>query len=155
MDDLEERLLKLDLATVPSVPHKDQRVKCVLKRIKDGDTMVFVTFYGQQPLEINVRVAEIDAPETALRKGVTQLEKKAGLAVKRYVIDLMPTGKLYEIKILKHGTYGGRYISEVYLPDGESLSDHLVSKGYAREYKEDKKKAWDPDFLQKIINNIK
>lgn len=147
---IDELLSKIDLNSVESIPYKDQVVRARLKTVTDGDTVKVVYFVGGHPLETAIRILGIDAPETAMRKGVTELEKKVGLKVKSYVKTCLVEGRNYNVIFTGHDKFSGRLLGDIYLPSGEKLSTHLLEKKFVRPYFGDKKKPWEVDFLTHI-----
>ena len=65
----------------------------------------------------------VDTPE------IRESERPEGLKVKEYVKGLIE-GKELTIETFKVGKYG-RCICEVYLDDGEKLSEHLLARKIA------------------------
>lgn len=149
-----ELLMKVDLDKVEHIPYKDQVIVARLKNVTDGDTLKVVILIGDYPMELNIRILGIDAPETALRKGVTELEKKAGLLVKNHVKSLFESGKVYKIVLRDNDKYAGRYLGDIYLESGECLSKYLLSKNLVRPYFGDAKKEWDSSFLNNILSYL-
>jgi len=110
------------------------RYRAEVVRWLDGDTVELVVDLGQNVLvQGHYRLARIDAPETALRRGVTPEEKVAGLALKAELSDRFPPGTFLTISTSKAGKFG-RYIVEVHLDDGDTLSDLLMREGKAEPY---------------------
>ena len=75
--------------------YDDNRYRAEIIRWVDGDTVIARVDLGQDVWVLNkkgYRVARIDAPETAMRKGVTKSEKTAGLALKETLSLLYPPG---------------------------------------------------------------
>lgn len=148
-------LMKVDLNKVEHIPYKDQVILARLKNVTDGDTIKVVILIGEYPMELNIRVLGIDSPETALRKGVTELEKQAGLLVKSHVKTLFEKGKIYKIVLRDNDKYAGRYLGDIYLESGECLSKYLLDKNLVRPYYGNAKKEWDMNFLNNIISTLK
>lgn len=117
--------------------YAENRYRATVLRWKDGDTVVLRVDLGQKVMvEDSYRLARIDAPETALRRGVTQAEKTAGLALKASLIDEFPAGTEMWIATSKAGKYG-RYLVELYAEvDGEwvSLNQRMLDDGLVDPY---------------------
>lgn len=150
-----ESLLNLDMNKSDKVPFRNRVIEARLKKVMDGDTLCFVILIGDFPLDLSIRILGIDSPETALRKGVTPLEKEAGLSVKNHVKSLFEVGNIYNIVLKDIDKYGGRYLGDVYIQENKCLSEYLVEKKLVREYFGDAKKEWEPEFLNNIIEVCK
>lgn len=148
-----ESLLSLDMSKSDKVPFRNRIIEARLKKVMDGDTLCFVILLGDFPLDLSIRILGIDSPETALRKGVTQLEKEAGISVKNHVKSLFEVGNIYKIVLKDIDKYGGRYLGDVYIDENKCLSQYLLEKKLVREYFGDAKKEWESDFLKSIISN--
>lgn len=146
-------LLKLNMDEVDCVPCRDQVIPARLKKVIDGDTLKVIIMLGEYPMEINIRILGIDAPETVLRRGVTELEKKAGLCVKKHVSSLIKCGKVYDIILKDFDKYSGRYLGDIYLKPNLCLSQYLLNKRLVRPYSGGAKVGWNENFLQNIINS--
>lgn len=105
-------------------------------RVVDGDTIDLTVDLGFDVWKKErIRLARVDAPE------VRGVEREAGLAAKKFVVDLL---EMYPVVIVKttkaRGKYG-RYIGEIEFEEIEgkrviNLSDTLLAEGHAEEYKE-------------------
>ena len=125
--------------------------KATVKRVVDGDTvdvlidLGFGISYAQR-----VRLYGINAPETRTRDKV---EKKAGLAAKAYLKEILKTNKNKCIIITtldKKGKYG-RVLGELLIPHPTApfvirgvavdrrtinINEWLIDKGHATKYEE-------------------
>lgn len=152
----EQKLLMLNTLTVSAVPRKGELIPAKLTKIIDGDTVICVILLGNHPLQIKVRFAGLDAPETKLRAGVSAKEKEAGLKVKRYVCSIFNRTDIIRIMLLDIDKYGGRYVGLISHPVyNKTLNDHLVEMKYAKVYDGGKKSAWTEVELDHIIRSIK
>ncbi len=99
-----------------------------LIRVVDGDTLaVSALIWPGQHIDINVRLADIDAPELFRPKCITE-RKRAGEArdfLKHYV------GEQITLKAVHLGKYAGRVIAKVETGAGEDLSTLLLRAGLA------------------------
>jgi micrococcal nuclease len=110
------------------------RYEAEVVRWLDGDTVELVVDLGQTvQVRGHYRLHRIDAPETALREGVTEDEKRQGLELKAELTARFPPGTIFPISTEKAGKFG-RYLVEIYLEDGSSLSDELLRDGKAKPY---------------------
>ncbi len=110
----------------------------VVIRWVDGDTVQLCVDLGQNvSVTDKYRLARIDAPETALRSGVTPAEKAAGLALKEELIGLFPPGERCVARTSKAGKFGRWLVElEFNMESGGTLnlSDWLLSSGRAEAY---------------------
>ena len=72
-----------------------------------------------------LRLVSVDTPE------IRGSERPEGLKVKEYVKELIENKDL-SIETFKIGKFG-RYVAEVYLDNGEGLSEHLLAKNMAKK----------------------
>ena len=117
--------------------YADNRYKAEVIRWLDGDTVELRVDLGQRvQRQDKFRLARIDAPETALRSGVTPEEKQAGLALKESLSLQYPSGTEVAIATTKAGKYG-RYLVEIWVK-GEvqwhNLNDILLRDGLVDPY---------------------
>ena len=114
--------------------YESNRYKAEVVRWLDGDTVELVVDLGQNTLvRGKYRLARVDAPETAMRRGGTAEEKRAGLALKAELMARFPPGEELFISTVKAGKYG-RYVVEIHLEGGDTLSDLLLREGKAESY---------------------
>ena len=77
-----------------------------------------------QGKEVRVRLQHIDAPE----------KKQAfGTKAKVFLSDMV-FGKIVEVKWKSKDRYG-RYLGEIFLPDGRNVNKEIVKAGYAWHFK--------------------
>ncbi|GGK32249.1 hypothetical protein GCM10010124_26280 [Pilimelia terevasa] len=94
-------------------------------RVVDADTIEVDANQGlRNKRGIEVRLAEVDAPER---------NTAAGKTAKAFVEALLPSGT--EVTVVSHEIYSfTRVIGEVRLADGQSLGDVLIRHGHAVRY---------------------
>ena len=91
----------------------------------DGDTYdVFMDLGINIYIYLVVRLLGVDTPET--NRGSTRL---AGLAATEYVRSIMPEGSPVLLKTRKTDSFG-RYLAEITLVDGHSLSVLIIDAGF-------------------------
>lgn len=117
--------------------------KATVRRIVDGDTMdVTIDLGFNVKYDTRIRLYGIDTPESRTRD---LEEKKRGLAVKKYVKDLLE-GKELLINSTEVGKFGRPlaivYYGSVSGEKGTNLNKELIEKGMAKEYFGGKKKGW-------------
>lgn len=126
---------------IVDVPFKGKKIKARLLQVVDGDT-VCVAIYCGHMLKLKIRLADIDTPELHPKGEDLVGEAKAAEKVKQYVCGLCTPHSLVTITLLKLDKYGGRYVGHLHLETGESLSQHLLTKGYAKKYDGRAKPPW-------------
>lgn len=109
-------------------------------RVIDGDSVqVAVEIWPGITVQPLIRISGVDSPE--LRGKCSEEKALAGMA-KALVRHLLPPGSKVILKRVKNDKYAGRYLSEVTLNDGRSLSAVLLAQGLARPYGGGKRKPW-------------
>ncbi len=107
----------------------------------DADTFTLAVDIGfDLTITDNVRLFGLDTPELRTRNSC---EKKLGYEAKDYTKDLI-FGKTFDVEFHGKGKFG-RYLVNLILPDGETLTEHLIEKEFAYAYFGEKKKVWFSD----------
>jgi endonuclease YncB( thermonuclease family) len=88
--------------------------------VQDGDT-IGVMMQGK---EVRVRLQHIDAPEK---------KQPFGTKAKGFLSDLV-FGKIVEVSWKSKDRYG-RFLAEIFLPDGRNVNKEIVKAGYAWHFK--------------------
>lgn len=113
------------------------KYKATVKKVYDGDTLTVEVDLGfTLKMELKLRLVGINTPEI---KCSDPREKKLGKEVRDYLRELILNKKIY-VDSKKKGKYG-RYLADIYLGDLH-INQHLVDKGYAREYYGGRRKPW-------------
>ena len=100
--------------------------KAYVNKVIDGDTFDVTIDLGFRITTFQrLRLVSVDTPE------IRGSERPEGLKVKEYVKGLIE-GKELSIETFKIGKFG-RYVAEVYLEEGEGLSEHLLEKNMAKK----------------------
>ena len=111
-------LLLLCLLAVPALATSQSKGRVI--SVADGDTIT-VLIAGKQP--IKVRLYGIDAPERGQPYGArAQQALSDAVFGKNVIVDPMDTDS------------SGLTVAIVYMPDGSSLLEHMVSAGFAWVY---------------------
>jgi endonuclease YncB( thermonuclease family) len=108
--------------------------QAILVEVHDGDTVRLVVDLGFSMWRTRdpntgdrYRLARINAPE--LR------DIPAGPAAANYLKSLLPDiGLTVRVKTYKDPDNYGRYLVELFTPEGESVNDLMVSSGHAEVY---------------------
>ena len=125
-----------------SAESPQERAKCVVVRVYDGDTFKCRLDNGE---EVKVRLIGIDTPESRRNKKAYRDARREGRSVEEIVRlgkmasaftkKLLPKGSVVylEADVQIHDRYG-RLLAYVYLPDGRMLNEVLLEEGYATVY---------------------
>jgi len=148
VETLEQRLQAIDLKTVPKVPLQNQFALARIEDVYDGDTVKIIVLLSDTPVRFSLRILGIDTPEIKHGEGRLPQEHLAAVKVRDYMKSLF-SSNIAKVRIKDWDKYGGRVLGELFLPTGESVSDILISGGWARPYNGEKKKAWTFDDLSK------
>lgn len=112
--------------------------------VYDGDTMdVRVNIWPGIETEATIRIYGLDTPEIRTRSAC---EKVLGYKAKETLIQLFTDDKTVYLTDVKHGSFGGRYVATVTLPDGRTIPEVMITAGLAVPYYgESKTKVWCED----------
>lgn len=137
-------LENIDPKMVPKVPFQNQIINARIEEIYDGDTVKIIILFGDIPVRFSLRILGIDTPEIKHGDGRLPEEHHAAIKVRDYMRSLFPTNRLNiaNICIRDWDKYGGRVLGDLFLPTGENISEILISGGWARSYRGEKKKPW-------------
>jgi endonuclease YncB( thermonuclease family) len=114
-------------------------VEAEVLRVVDGDTLkVQAKIWLGQTVEVDVRLAGIDAPEL---HGACDREREAALAAKDELAALTSGGKV-RLTDIRRDKFGGRVIAHVGGEGAEDLSAALVARHFARAYGGGKRGGW-------------
>jgi endonuclease YncB( thermonuclease family) len=100
-------------------------------RVYDGDT-IYVNLSCNEPIfckNIGIRLKGIDTPEIRTRN---KREKRLGYSAKAYLEGIVSKATYFELRDVSRGKYF-RVIADV-LVNGMSLSEIMISSGYAKHY---------------------
>jgi endonuclease YncB( thermonuclease family) len=144
-----------DAKSVDRVPSKGERIEVKVISVHDGDTFCALVPIGNAFLKLDVRVLGIDAPEVQVRdatKGTElgRLQEQAGAVVRNCIAALIDQ-QVIGIRCTKWDKYGGRVLADVWLPDGQLLSEYLLQRQFVKAYQGQKKQAWTQEELDRII----
>jgi len=102
-------------------------------RVVDGDTIaVSALIWPGQRVEVKVRLAEVNAPETF--RPVCQEEKKIGHSATLFVNQRI--GKNVDLQNIRLGKYAGRVVANIITASGEDLGELLLNAGLAHKQKD-------------------
>jgi endonuclease YncB( thermonuclease family) len=105
-----KRLKNIDFKKIPKRTFNNQKRLAVVTDVYDGDTINIVTRLNnsEKYAKYSVRVSGVDTPEIRPSSAVPhqELHKKAGLAVKKYIENILIPGTLLIVKFQKEDKYG-------------------------------------------------
>ncbi|MCF6291973.1 MAG: thermonuclease family protein [Robiginitomaculum sp.] len=102
-------------------------------RVVDGDTIaVSALIWPGQRVEIKVRLAEVNAPETF--RPACQEEKKIGQLATLFVSQQI--GQQVDLQDIRLGKYAGRIVANIITASGEDLGELLLNAGLAHKQKD-------------------
>ncbi|MDR3498532.1 MAG: thermonuclease family protein [Parvibaculum sp.] len=114
-------------------------VEAEVVNVVDGDTLkVRAKIWLGQTVEVDVRLAGIDAPEL---HGACDREREAALAAKDALAALTGGGKV-RLTDIRRDKFGGRVIAHVGGDGAEDLSAALLAQHFARAYGGGKRGGW-------------
>ena len=119
----------------------DGPVDAEVLHVIDGDTLALrVHIWIGQTIDMNVRIAGIDAPELHGKCGSERERAEAA----RVFLAQMIGGQRLQLKDVRNDKYGGRVIAEVRDMKGEDIGEVLLSHGLARSYEGGRRGSWCP-----------
>jgi endonuclease YncB( thermonuclease family) len=130
------RLRNIVPSEIKTFSFHEHKTYAKVSNVYDGDTIHLTFFYRNQPVRARCRLALIDAPEI---KGETDNEREAAVKVRDYLRNLIDN-KIVLAHLGRMDKYG-RPLVDVYL-NGLYINQHLMDKGYAKQYDGGKKEDW-------------
>ncbi|HEY4343964.1 MAG TPA: thermonuclease family protein [Parvibaculum sp.] len=114
-------------------------VEADVVRVIDGDTLKLeVHIWLGQTVEVDVRVAGIDAPEL---KGKCPAERAKAAEARDYLTSLVGD-RAIRIARIRNDKYGGRVIADVSEPEIGDVASVMLARGLARAYDGGKREPW-------------
>ena len=108
-------------------------IPATVTRVVDGDTMeVRARIWPGHSVDVRVRLADVDAAETWRPR--CEAEREAGEAAARFVRGRLPEGAEVALREVRLGSFAGRVVARLELPDGGDLGDLLLQSGHALPY---------------------
>ena len=108
-------------------------------RVIDGDTLKLkVHIWLGQTVEVDMRVAGIDAPEL---RGKCPSERALAQEARDYLASLVG-GRAIRIAQIRNDKYGGRVIADVSEPEVGDIASAMIARGLARAYDGGKRDPW-------------
>ena len=114
-------------------------VEAEVVRVVDGDTLlVRAEIWLGQTVEVDVRLAGIDAPEI---KGKCAAEREGAERARDYLVSLAE-GRNVRLTDIRRDKFGGRVIAHVSNDETPDFSAALRAQGLARSYEGGKRGRW-------------
>jgi micrococcal nuclease len=106
--------------------------KATILNVVDGDTIdVFIDLGFNHFFKDRVRLMGINTPE--INSKIAEERLKAASAKKFLQDNFVLNSKIYKIKTYKDDKYG-RLLAEVFMDDGQTINNKLLSQGLAVPY---------------------
>ena len=132
-----QELNKLDDSTIPKFSFNNYTTIIKVIKIIDGDTISAIFQFKDTFYKTNFRLNNIDTPE--LHSKIENVKLKAAEA-KEFLFKLI-INKTLKSTLLNFDKYG-RILIDIYLENGELVSDKLIQGGYAKKYNGGLKVEW-------------
>lgn len=127
-------LVELFLITTLSGPFDARYISCY-----DGDTCRFaVSVWIDQTIETQVRLRGVDTPEI---RGLCASERSAAVHARSFIQQLLSTASSIHLSNIEPDKYGGRILADITV-DGRSVSESLITNGFARPYYGSTRQTW-------------
>jgi len=110
----------------------------IVSKVYDGNTITvdIDLGFGIWKKKESIRLMGIDTPEL---RGTFEIEKQKAVEARDFLHSLI---MFKPIQIVSHGKDKyGRYLADVFFKN-VNINQHLIIKGYAREYLGGKKEPW-------------
>ena len=125
----QRKLKKLEPLDIPIFSFDGVKKFARIHKVYDGDTCTLLFRWKKQNIKISCRILGIDTPEIRTRNAE---EKKAGYKARDFLIGLIYE-KILMVHFSKFDKYG-RPLIEIFLNNGQPISNIMISNGYARSY---------------------
>lgn len=145
-----EELLEVDLSTVDRFSFEGVETLARVCSIHDPDTVTVVFKMFDQYIKINVRLDNIDAPESTSRFKAEKAACSLGTARLKELIQ----DKIVKVRLMSSDKYG-RTLGVIYtldpiMDDICCVNDYLLQYQYVRQYSGGKKPLWTQEELDRI-----
>jgi len=125
----ERKLMKLEPKDIPKFSFNGIEKYARIYKVYDGDTCTLLFQWKKQNINTSCRIYGIDTPELRTKDPE---EKRAGYEAKYFLEELI-LDKVLLVKFGKDGKYG-RPLVQIFLDDGRSISDVMISSNHAKPY---------------------
>ena len=116
-----------------------ENYETIIKIIKviDGDTITAIFKFKDEFYKSNFRLNSIDTAEIHSKDSII---KQLALDAKQYLYNLI-INKNLKATFLNYDKYG-RILIDIYLDNGETVSNTMINGGYAKKYNGGTKELW-------------
>ena len=116
-----------------------ENYETIIKIIKviDGDTITAIFKFKDEFYKSNFRLNNIDTAEIHSKDSNI---KQLALDAKQYLYNLI-INKNLKATFLNYDKYG-RILIDIYLDNGETVSNNMINGGYAKKYNGGTKELW-------------
>lgn len=132
-----KELKKLNPSEVKSFSFEGVEKYARIVKVYDGDTCTILFRWKKQNIKTSCRIYGIDTPEIRTKN---QKEKTKGYIARDFLKSLIEE-KVLKVKFGKDGKFG-RPLVEIYLQNGQSISDIMIQQKHAKPYFGGKKSKW-------------
>lgn len=132
-----QELNSLDISIIPKFSFNNYTTIIKVIKIIDGDTISAVFKFKDTFYKSNFRLNNIDTAE--IHSKLENIKMKA-LEAKQFLFNLI-INKNLKATLLNFDKYG-RILIDIYLDNGELVSDKLIQGGYAKKYNGGHKEEW-------------
>ena len=130
-------LRKLSPADVNTFSFSGVEKYARIVKVYDGDTCTILFKWKNQNIKTSCRIIGIDTPELRTKN---LKEKELGYKAKEFLEGLI-FEEVLKVKFGKDGKFG-RPLVEIFLHNGRSVADIMISTGHAKPYFGGKKEKW-------------
>jgi len=130
-------LKKLDKKEVKTFSFDGVEKYVRIIKVYDGDTCTLIFRWKKQNIKCSCRIIGIDTPEL---KTSNKKEREMGFKAKEFLENLI-LEKVLKVRFLKNDKYG-RPLVEIFLHNGQSISNLMITEGYAKPYFGGTKQKW-------------
>jgi endonuclease YncB( thermonuclease family) len=132
-----QELNQLDVDSIPKFSFNNYTTIIKIIKIIDGDTISAIFKFKDQFYKSNFRLNNIDTAEIHSKSESIRLK---ALGAKHFLFNLI-INKNLKATMLNYDKYG-RILIDIYLDNGDSVSDKLIQGGYAKKYNGGTKEEW-------------
>jgi endonuclease YncB( thermonuclease family) len=141
-----------DITDAEEFSFNNMRKKAKIISVYDADTVDAILCVRDRPYKFKIRLNGIDTPEIRPLKTMPNrdIHVECGIKCREYLKSKI-LNKIVEVQCSEFDKYG-RILGEIIF-DNKNISEHLISKKYAKKYEGKTKIQWTLDELNYIKNN--
>lgn len=130
-------LKKLNTNEIKSFSFNGVQKYARIVKVYDGDTCTIIFRWKKQNIKCSCRIHGIDTPEL---KTSNKREKEFGYKARDFLSSVI-LEQVLMVHFLKDDKYG-RPLVNIFLHNGQSVGDMMITGGYAKPYFGGKKAKW-------------